>query len=52
MTLSEGATNEIVTRWPEYKQRNVGIAYDFYGSLTTWLESDFFVFIIFALCLR
>ena len=31
MTLSEGATNEIVTRWPEYKQRNVGIVYEFYG---------------------
>lgn len=31
MTLREGATNEIVSRWPEYKQRNVGIAYEFYG---------------------
>ena len=31
MTLSEGATYEITSRWPEYKQRNVGISYEWYG---------------------
>ena len=31
MTLHEGATNEINSRWPEHKQRNVGIVWEFYG---------------------
>ena len=31
MTLDEGATYEINSRWPEYKQRNVGMVFDFYG---------------------
>lgn len=31
MNLQDGATNEIITRWPEYKQRNVGISYEWYG---------------------
>lgn len=31
MTIDEGATHEIESRWPPYKQRNVGIVFDFYG---------------------
>lgn len=31
MTLEEGATHEINSRWPEYRQRNVGISYEWYG---------------------
>lgn len=31
MTLKEGATYEIESRWPAYKQRNVAVFYDFYG---------------------
>jgi hypothetical protein len=31
MTLDEGATNEINTRWPEYKQRNCALMGDLYG---------------------
>ena len=31
MTLDEGASHEINSRWPEYKQRNVGMVYGFYG---------------------
>jgi hypothetical protein len=31
MSLDEGASYEINSRWPEYKQRNVGICFDFYG---------------------
>lgn len=31
MTLKEGATHEINSRWPEHKQRNVGISYEWYG---------------------
>ena len=33
MTLDEGATHEINSRWPEYKQRNVGMVFNFYGEL-------------------
>lgn len=33
MTLDEGATYEINSRWPEYKQRNVGMVFNFYGEL-------------------
>lgn len=32
MTLKEGASNEINSRWPEHKQRNVGISYEWYGA--------------------
>jgi len=32
MTIDEGATFEIESRWPAYKQRNVGIAFNFYGA--------------------
>ena len=32
MNLSDGATNEINSRWPEYKQRNCGLNRDWYGS--------------------
>lgn len=31
MTLDEGATHEINSRWPEYKQRNCGLMPDLYG---------------------
>lgn len=31
MTLKEGATFEINSRWPEYKQRNVALYPDIYG---------------------
>ena len=31
MTLTEGATNEINSRWPEHKQRNCGLMPDIYG---------------------
>jgi hypothetical protein len=31
MTLDEGATNEINSRWPEYKQRNCSLMPDIYG---------------------
>lgn len=31
MTLNEGATHEINSRWPEYKQRNVALMPDLYG---------------------
>lgn len=31
MTLKEGASYEILSRWPEHKQRNVGISYEWYG---------------------
>jgi len=31
MTLDEGATHEINSRWPEHKQRNVGMVFNFYG---------------------
>lgn len=31
MTLDEGATYEITSRWPEHKQRNVGMVFNFYG---------------------
>lgn len=31
MTLDEGATHEINSRWPEYKQRNVGMIWTYYG---------------------
>jgi hypothetical protein len=31
MTIDEGATHEINSRWPEFKQRNVGMAFNFYG---------------------
>lgn len=31
MTIDQGATHEIESRWPAYKQRNVGIVFDFYG---------------------
>lgn len=31
MTLDEGASHEINSRWPEYKQRNVGMVWDYYG---------------------
>lgn len=31
MTLNEGATHEINSRWPEYKQRNVSLMPDLYG---------------------
>ena len=32
MTLKEGASNEINSRWPEYKQRNVALMSGIYGS--------------------
>jgi hypothetical protein len=32
MTLNEGATHEINSRWPEYKQRNVALMPDLYGA--------------------
>lgn len=31
MNLNDGATHEINSRWPEYKQRNVAIMPDIYG---------------------
>ena len=31
MTLKEGATQEINSRWPEHKQRNCALVRDFYG---------------------
>lgn len=31
MTLDEGATHEIESRWPPYRQRNIGIFFDYYG---------------------
>ena len=31
MTLKEGASNEINSRWPEHKQRNVGMIWTYYG---------------------
>jgi len=31
MTLDEGATHEITSRWPEYKQRNAVIIKGIYG---------------------
>lgn len=31
MTLHEGASHEINSRWPPFKQRNVGISYTYYG---------------------
>ena len=31
MTLDEGATFEITSRWPEYKQRNVALMPELYG---------------------
>jgi hypothetical protein len=31
MTLKEGASNEIVSRWPEHRQRNVALISDWYG---------------------
>jgi len=31
MTLKEGASNEIISRWPEHKQRNVALISDWYG---------------------
>ena len=31
MTLKEGASHEINSRWPEHKQRNVGMIWDYYG---------------------
>lgn len=31
MTLTEGATNEINSRWPEHKQRNCSLMPDIYG---------------------
>ena len=31
MTLNEGASHEINSRWPEYKQRNVGMIWTYYG---------------------
>lgn len=32
MTLSEGASAEILNRWPDYKQRNVALNPDTYGT--------------------
>ena len=32
MTLKEGASHEIITRWPEYKQRNVALMPGTYGN--------------------
>lgn len=32
MTLREGASHEINSRWPEYKQRNVALIPSIYGS--------------------
>lgn len=31
MTLDEGATHEITSRWPEYKQRNAALIPGLYG---------------------
>jgi len=31
MTLKEGATYEIESRWPAYKQRNIAISQSIYG---------------------
>jgi hypothetical protein len=31
MTLDEGATYEITSRWPEYKQRNAALVPGLYG---------------------
>ena len=31
MTLKEGASQEIISRWPEYKQRNVAMIPGVYG---------------------
>lgn len=31
MTLDEGASHEILSRWPEHKQRNVGMIWTYYG---------------------
>lgn len=31
MNLDEGATHEINSRWPEYKQRNAALMPDVYG---------------------
>lgn len=31
MTLDEGATNEILIRWPEHKQRNTALVDTWYG---------------------
>ena len=31
MTLKEGASNEIISRWPEYRQRNVALMSGWYG---------------------
>lgn len=31
MTINEGATHEINSRWPEYKQRNCGLNAHWYG---------------------
>lgn len=32
MTLDEGATHEINSRWPEHKQRNCGLNPHWYGA--------------------
>lgn len=32
MTLEEGASHEILSRWPEYKQRNIALMPDIYGT--------------------
>lgn len=32
MNLSEGASAEILTRWPDHKQRNVALNPDTYGT--------------------
>lgn len=31
MTIDEGATHEINSRWPVHKQRNCGLVRDWYG---------------------
>ncbi len=31
MTLKEGATQEVNSRWPEHRQRNVALMNDWYG---------------------
>ena len=31
MTLKEGATQEINSRWPEHRQRNVALIHNWYG---------------------
>lgn len=32
MNINDGATHEIVTRWPEHKQRNCGLIAHWYGA--------------------